>query len=144
VREESSDENSNKETACEIISSSITGIITDELNKYVISTGMDGKIKVWDFLRLKLIQTIEVENNLSISHLTNKGSLFSLITSNLSLLVYDLNTMKLIRKFDNIHDNAVTGSCFSHDSKWIITTSMDKSLKVWDLLTSTLIDWVAF
>ena len=49
-----------------------------------------------------------------------------------------------MRKFDNIHDNAVTGCCFSFDSKWIITTSMDKSLKVWDLLTSTLIDWVAF
>lgn len=55
-----------------------------------------------------------------------------------------MNTMKLIRKFENIHENAITGLCFSHDSKWLITTSMDKSLKVWDLLTSSLIDWIKF
>mmetsp|Transcript_39227 Transcript_39227/g.38816 ORF Transcript_39227/g.38816 Transcript_39227/m.38816 type:complete len:642 (-) Transcript_39227:23-1948(-) len=127
---------------------SISGIITDQLNKYVITTSLDGTIKVRDFLKLTVLQTIEVEGKGAITHLESQGDLFCVITtestSNLSLLVYDLSTMKLIRRFTNIHENAVTGVCFSHDSRWVITTSMDKSLKVWDLLTSSLIDWIKF
>lgn len=123
---------------------SITGIVTDQLNKYVITTSLDGKIRIRDFFKLKTLQTIEVENLSAITHIECQGDLFAVITSNLTLLVYDLSTFKLIRSFPTIHDNAITSLCFSHDSRWLVTTSMDKSLKVWDLLTSSLIDWIKF
>ena len=123
----------------------ITGIKTDPLNKYVITSGMDGKIKIWDFFRLKLMNTIEVEELPALSNLIVNGvNLFAFTTSKLSLMVYDVSTLKRIRVFDNIATNTITSICFSHDSRWIISTSMDKSLKVWDLLTSSLIDWVSF
>lgn len=106
---------------------------------------MDGVVKIWDFFRLKLINTITVENTPALSNLVVNGmNLFAFTTSNLSLMVYDILTFKCIRKFDHIATNSITGICFSYDSKWIITASMDKSLKVWDLLTASLIDWVAF
>lgn len=123
----------------------ITGIKTDPLNKIVITTGMDGKVKIWDFFRLKLMHTISIEDVGALSNLiANSVNLFAFTTSNLSLIVYDALTLKCIRRFDNIATNAITSICFSHDSKWIVTASMDKSLKVWDLLTASLVDWISF
>lgn len=123
----------------------ITGIKTDPLNKIVITTGMDGHVKIWDFFRLKLIHDIVIEDSMALSNLViNNVNLFAFTTSSLSLMVYDFQTLKCIRKFDNIATNAITSICFSHDSRWVVTASMDKSLKVWDLLTASMVDWVSF
>lgn len=106
---------------------------------------MDGKVKIWDFFRLKLINTILIEDSPALSNLIVNGvNLFAFTTSKLSLMIYDILTLKRIRKFDNIASNTITSICFSHDSRWIVTSSTDKSLKVWDLLTASLIDWISF
>jgi WD40 repeat protein len=111
---------------------------------------MDGTIKLWDFLTLKVMNTIEVGEGATLSHLdVNSVNNMSVIAnksdkSGISLLVYDIKTLKNIRKFDEIATNTITSTCFSHDSKWVITASMDKSIKVWDLLTARLVDWVSF
>jgi U3 small nucleolar RNA-associated protein 21 len=53
--------------------------------------------------------------------------------------------MKCVRRFNDIAKNSITSVCFSPDSKWIVTASMDKSVKVWDLLVSCcMLDWVQF
>jgi U3 small nucleolar RNA-associated protein 21 len=123
----------------------VTGIRTDPLNKLVITTGMDGKVKIWDFFRLGLMRTIEIDDSAALYNLTmDSVNLFAFTTSSLNLFVYDALTLKCIRRFDNIATNAITSVCFSFDSKWVITASMDKSLKVWDLLTASLVDWVQF
>jgi len=41
--------------------------------------------------------------------------------------------------------NKITDLCFSQpDCKWLISSSLDKSLKVFDILTGSLIDWIQF
>jgi len=55
---------------------SITGITTDELNKYVITIAMDGKIRILDFFKLDLVQTITVEDSCALSHLTTTSNIF--------------------------------------------------------------------
>lgn len=115
---------------------------------------MDGNVKLWDFLTLKVMRTIQIEGGATLSHLDiNSVNNMSLVAnynssttgqSDISLLVYDLKTMKKIRQFSDIAKNSITSTCFSHDSKWIITASMDKSVKIWDLLTARLVDWIQF
>jgi U3 small nucleolar RNA-associated protein 21 len=44
-----------------------------------------------------------------------------------------------------VAENKITDLCFSKpDSKWLLCSSLDKSLKVFDILTGSLIDWVRF
>lgn len=122
----------------------ITGIVCDVLNRIVVTVSMDGNLKVWDFFKLKLIKCLEIGDGVLGNLVKDGGNLFCFTSSSLNLYVYDFHTMKCIRRFESIANNAITSLCFSHDSKWIVTASMDKSLKVWDLLTATLIDWIVF
>ena len=53
--------------------------------------------------------------------------------------------LKRVRTFTDVATNRITDLCFSRpDSKWLICASLDKSLKVFDILTGSLIDWIKF
>lgn len=53
--------------------------------------------------------------------------------------------LKKVREFAQVASNKVTDICFSQpDSKWVLCASLDKSIRVYDILTGTLVDWVQF
>ena len=49
-----------------------------------------------------------------------------------TLLVLDVDTKKIVRKFTG-HKDLITDMTFSPDSKWLISSSRDSSIRVWDL-----------
>ena len=55
------------------------------------------------------------------------------------------NGLKSVRVFEEASENKITDICFSKpDSKWLLCSSLDKTIKVFDLLTGSLIDWIKF
>jgi WD40 repeat protein len=55
------------------------------------------------------------------------------------------NGLKTVRLFEEASTNKITDICFSKpDSKWLLCSSLDKTIKVFDLLTGSLIDWIKF
>merc|ERR1712029_1142515 len=68
----------------------------------------------------------------------------ALILANMSIHILDIMTHKVIRKLTQIHCDKLTDLTFSQDARWLITTSLDKTLKVWDVPSGTLIDVVTF
>jgi U3 small nucleolar RNA-associated protein 21 len=50
----------------------------------------------------------------------------------------------LVRSFEKAAMNKITDLGFSHDGKWVLCSSLDSCVRVWDLLTGSLIDWVQF
>jgi U3 small nucleolar RNA-associated protein 21 len=46
--------------------------------------------------------------------------------------VIDIVTRKVVRQLDG-HDEQLTDMAFSQDGRWIITSALDSSLKVWDV-----------
>ena len=63
----------------------------------------------------------------------------------LSLSLLSASTLKRIRLFSEAASNKITDVVFSKpDGKWVACSSMDKSVKIWDILTGALIDWVKF
>ena len=45
----------------------------------------------------------------------------------------------MVWKFEG-HIDRVTDLCFSKDGKWLLTSSMDRTLKVWDVILARQID----
>jgi WD40 repeat protein len=44
-----------------------------------------------------------------------------------------MNVYLLIKYIDKAHDDSILSVCITHDSKYIISGSKDKSIKIWDL-----------
>ena len=119
----------------------VTGIVVDAMNKTVVSCSVDGRIKFWDFMTGTLLEEI---NWAPMTHpiacrYHAANSLLALACDDMSIRVVDMETRKTIREFWGPQD-VITDLCFSSDGRWVIASSKDCVLRVWDLPSSHLID----
>ncbi len=42
---------------------------------------------------------------------------------------------QVVRRFEEAHLDQVTDLCFSGDSRWVVSASLDRTVKVWDVPT---------
>ena len=63
-----------------------------------------------------------------------------MVTQDFSLSIVDIVAQTVVRKFESAHLHTITDCCFSPDSRWVLTASLDATVKVWDLPTGTLVD----
>ncbi|KJZ79244.1 hypothetical protein HIM_01395 [Hirsutella minnesotensis 3608] len=119
----------------------VTGIVVDSLNKYIVSCGLDGKIKFWDFLTGTLLHQIDWSPMTApvACRYYAANNLLAVACDDLSIRVVDMETKKTIREFWGPSDK-INDLCFSSDGRWIIAASQDLLIRVWDLPTSHLID----
>ena len=125
-------------------SSMVTGICVDGFDDFLYSVSHDGFCFCWDMKEGELIERIKLSNSCQGIKSTRDGGLFAVSLADFSIHVFDSSTRKLIRKFNQIHGAKITDFVFSPDSKWLLTSSVDCSLKVWDLSTNLLVDWLSF
>ncbi|KAI9736238.1 MAG: hypothetical protein M1834_001124 [Cirrosporium novae-zelandiae] len=121
----------------------VTGIVVDGLNRTVISTGLDGKLKFWDFASGILLHEINWYPMTTITGIRyyRPSDLIALSCDDLCIRVVDTETKKLVRElWGSI--GQITDFCFSNDGRWIIAASIDSIIRVWDLPTGHLIDVV--
>lgn len=62
------------------------------------------------------------------------SSLLAVGLSDFSVEVVDIVGRKVVRKFEG-HDEQLTDLAFSPDARWIVSASLDSTLKVWDVPT---------
>ncbi len=119
----------------------VTGLVVDTLNRKVISCGLDGKVKFWDFLTGYLQDEIDWSSMASIkaSRYYRPSELIGLCCDDLSIRVVDSETKKLARELWGSMAQ-ISDFCFSNDGRWIIAASMDSVIRVWDLPTGHLIN----
>lgn len=119
----------------------VTGLVVDTLNRKVISCGLDGKVKFWDFLTGYLQDEIDWSSMASIiaSRYCRPSELIGLCCDDLSVRVVDSETKKLVRELWGSMAQ-ISDFCFSNDGRWIVAASMDSVIRVWDLPTGHLIN----
>lgn len=69
----------------------------------------------------------------------NENSLLVAALENFTVVLIDLDTRVIIRRFEG-HEGRLTDACFNPDSRWLITASMDCTIRTWDIPSSNLID----
>ena len=119
----------------------VTGLIVDSMNKTVISCGLDGKIKFWDFATGHLLDEIDWFPMTAIisSQYYRASDLLALSCDDFSIRVVDTETKKTVRELWGSLGQ-INDFCFSNDGRWIVAASMDSVLRVWDLPTGHLIN----
>ncbi|XVE98879.1 hypothetical protein REPUB_Repub03eG0147200 [Reevesia pubescens] len=53
--------------------------------------------------------------------------------------LYDVVALRMVRKFEG-HTDCITDLCFCEDGKWLLSSSMDGSLRIWDVVLARQID----
>ena len=68
-----------------------------------------------------------------------ESGIIAVVTDDLIIHVIDVDTRKVVREFKG-HENRITCLDFSPDGRWIISASLDETIRTWDLPTGFLID----
>ncbi|XP_057327342.1 WD repeat-containing protein 36-like [Microplitis mediator] len=121
---------------------SVRAIMVDPLNQYVVSAGRDAKVKFWPF---KPTQDTEPQTVLTLSEAVRwvrthpESSLIALALEDFSTILIDLDTRRLVRHFRG-HTGHLTDATFSPDARWLVTASLDCTIRTWDIPSAQTID----
>ena len=126
----------------------VAGLAIDSLNKTVVSAGMDGKVKFWDFTTGLLRHQIDWSDSTEIlgMRLHRSSDLTALACSDGCVRVVDISTHRLIRELwpcrspiSELSGKAIADFSFSDDGHWI-AACIGQMVLLWDLPTGHLID----
>ncbi|KZC03983.1 PREDICTED: WD repeat-containing protein 36 [Dufourea novaeangliae] len=121
----------------------VKGVMVGPLNQTVITAGRDGFIQFWDFKPKKGITEpkakLVMDEPIEWLRYHSDSSLVAVALEDFSVVVIDLDTRRIVRRFEG-HEGRITDACFNPDSRWLITASMDCTIRVWDVPSSNLID----
>ncbi|KAK6347828.1 hypothetical protein TWF718_005652 [Orbilia javanica] len=119
----------------------VTGLAVDSVNKVLISCGLDGFVKFWEFKSGLLQQQISFTEGTACTALRihRSSGLIAISCDDLGIRVVDIETRKVVRELWGC-GGRISDICFSNDSRWLIASSMDSTIRVWDLPTGHLID----
>ena len=123
----------------------VMGVEVDSLNQNVLSCGLDGKLKFWEFATGRLLHELDWSEHTTLLsfRLYRPSGLVAISCGDLVIRVVDIATRRIIRELTSLKAS-LNDFSFSHDGRWILAVSSDKTLRVWDLPTGYLIDAMRF
>ena len=62
--------------------------------------------------------------------LHRENGLLAVATADFSVVVVDTVSRRTVRRFESCHHDQITDFCFSVDSRWVLTASLDSTVKV--------------
>lgn len=119
----------------------VRGLWADNLNQLVITGATDALVKFWNFKdnTQKEIATMKMPESVLMFRGHEESSMLCVALEDFVVYVIDYDTKNIVRKFVG-HSGPITDACFSPDSRWLITSSLDKTIRTWDIPSSYLID----
>lgn len=124
----------------------IRGVAVDALNQTLISGCNAGLLKIWNFKPKKggsvcpnRIAALPTGDSVSFFRLHTESSLIGIVLENYVLSLLDVEARKIVRRFMG-HTGQITDAAFSPDARWIVTSSIDSTIRVWDIPTACTVD----
>ena len=122
----------------------IRGICTDGLNQIVVTGDNQGLLQFWHFSSHRFLSRHKFPSAAVVQmEMHRDSSLVAVSLSDFSLQVVDAVSRNVVRVFAG-HSHQITDMCFSADSRWLVTASLDGTAKVWDVPAGHLVDYIRF
>ncbi len=121
----------------------VTGVASDALNSVVVSVDGDGLVIWWDFSSHAPVAALRLPSGARALTLSRESGLAAVACDDFAVRLLDVVSRRLVRSFVG-HTNRVNDVTFSSDGRWLVSASLDSSVRVWDLATARCIDWMVF
>ncbi|KAJ3549357.1 hypothetical protein NMY22_g922 [Coprinellus aureogranulatus] len=118
---------------------SVTGIVTDSLNQWVVVCTLDGTVNFFDFRTAELEHTLVLPTTATAMILQRDSGLIAVMCDDLVIRIIDLETRRIVRELGGFRGR-ILDMAFSPDSRWLLTTSLDSIIRTFDIPTGRLID----
>jgi U3 small nucleolar RNA-associated protein 21 len=122
---------------------SVYGVAVDVLNATLVSADAAGQVIFWDFTTHTAQHSLRMPAGVSALVLHRDAGLAALACDDAVVRVLDVAARRQVRTF-NGHTNRITDMAFSPDARWLATSSLDRTIRVWDLPSGRCVDWLAF
>ncbi|EDO18707.1 hypothetical protein Kpol_1055p64 [Vanderwaltozyma polyspora DSM 70294] len=117
----------------------VTGIALDGMNRKMVSCGLDGIVGFYDFNKSTLLGKLTLDAPITSMVYHRTTDLVALSLDDFSIVIIDVVTQKIVRQLWG-HSNRITSLDFSPDGRWIVSASLDATMRTWDLPTGGCID----
>ncbi|KAG8892115.1 hypothetical protein FRB99_002941, partial [Tulasnella sp. 403] len=116
-----------------------TCLASDSLNRILIVGMLDGSLHFFDFHTAELQKTLELPTSVVSITLQESSGLLAVRCDELIVRLVDIEAQRVVRELSGF-TGRVLDLTFSPDSRWLITTSLDSTIRVFDIPTGRLID----
>ena len=121
----------------------VQGVGLDALGCTLVSAGLDGVVRLWNFLNGKALVALDMGTPISLLEMARGSDLVAVVGDDLHARIIDSTTRRVVRTLKG-HKARVTDMTFSGDGRWLVTASVDASVRVWDLPTARCVEWLRF
>ncbi|KAF8610566.1 Utp21-domain-containing protein [Ceratobasidium sp. AG-I] len=118
---------------------SVTGIATDALNRVLVASTLSGTIYFFDFHTTAQLDILELPSTAVSIELQRDSGLLAIICDDHTVRIIDIETRKVVRELRGFQGR-VLDIAFSYDSRWLTVTSLDSTIRTFDIPTGRLID----
>jgi U3 small nucleolar RNA-associated protein 21 len=113
----------------------VISIFVNHYNKYLISIDVEGQLVISDFYSGDVLNKRIMADAGELIRGANNSHHFAISKSNFQIEMIDMIQFVSGRNFVG-HEKKITDFCFSHDNKYILSASLDKTIKVWDIMNN--------
>ncbi|XP_060768093.1 WD repeat-containing protein 36 [Neoarius graeffei] len=117
----------------------VRGVSVDALNQLMVSAGADRLLKVWKFKSKELLNTHSLQAAPASTHLHRDSGMLAVALDDFTISIFDLEMKRVVRRFSG-QRGQINDMTFSPDGRWLITASMDCTIRTWDLPSGSLVD----
>lgn len=110
----------------------ITSLSFSENGYYLATAAEDSTVKLWDLRKLKNFKTIEFEDKFEIRDVSFDYSGSYLVCGGTDIRIFQVKSWDLLKTISD-HTALVTGVRFANNCKTLVSSSLDRSLKVYSI-----------
>ncbi|KAJ3087296.1 hypothetical protein HK100_008407 [Physocladia obscura] len=116
-------------------SKAIVGLAVDALSSKVISVSLDSFLKIWDIKKGTVLHSLELPTSISTLAFHKESNIAAVACDDLCIRIVDIEFGKTVRELWG-HHNRILDLSLSPDSRWLVSSGLDGSIKLWDIPTS--------
>ncbi|EGD76204.1 hypothetical protein PTSG_00909 [Salpingoeca rosetta] len=117
----------------------IVGIHVDSVNSFVASASKDTTLKVWSFGGVQRLN-VKMKVPLTTTSMCRINNLIAAAGVDFGIRVFDVDAKRAVRGFGG-HQGRITDMAWTPDGRWLISASMDLTVRVWDVPSGRMLSW---